>query len=99
VVGGQIINGWLPGIPVWVIALGLLVIMTALNMLSVESFGEAEYWFAGIKIVAIVVFLAIALAYVFGAVPESTASFGNLTKHGGFFPHGVATLFTGVVVV
>lgn len=99
VVGGQIINGWLPGIPVWVIALGLLVIMTALNMLSVESFGEAEYWFAGIKIVAIVVFLAIALAYVFGAVPESTASFGNLTAHGGFFPHGVATLFTGVVVV
>lgn len=99
VVGGQIINGWLPGIPVWVIALGLLMMMTALNMLSVESFGEAEYWFAGIKIVAIVVFLGIALAYVLGAIPNSAASFDNLTAHGGFFPHGVATLFTGVVVV
>lgn len=99
VVGGQIINGWLPGIPVWAIALGLLVVMTALNMLSVESFGEAEYWFAGIKILAITVFLGIALAYVLGAVPGSTASFSNLTAHGGFFPHGVGTLFTAVVVV
>lgn len=45
------------------------------------------------------VFLGIAPAYVFGAAPDSTASFGNLTAHGGFFPHGIATLFTGVVVV
>lgn len=99
VVGGQIVNGWLPGIPVWVIALGLLLIMTLLNLMSVESFGEAEYWFAGVKIFAIGAFLIIAGAYVLGIWPDSMASFGNLTAHGGFFPHGVATLFTGVVVV
>ena len=55
VVGGQIINGWLPDIPVWVIALGLMVSMTLLNLMSVHSFGEAEYWFAGVKVAAIVV--------------------------------------------
>lgn len=99
VVGGQIINVWLPDIPVWVIALGLMIIMTALNLLSVSSFGEAEYWFAGIKIVAIIVFLIVAGLYVFGIWQGSSASFDNLTQHGGFFPNGIGTLFTGVVVV
>lgn len=99
VVGGQIINSWLPDIPVWVIALGLMVSMTLLNMMSVHSFGEAEYWFAGIKVVAIVVFLVVVGAYVFNLWPGSNASFSNLTEHGGFLPHGVTSLFTGVVVV
>jgi GABA permease len=99
VVGGQIINGWLPGIPVWAIALGLLLVMTLLNLMSVESFGEAEYWFAGVKIFAIVAFLAVTGCYVLGFWPNSTASLSHLTAHGGFFPHGVSTLFTSVVVV
>ncbi|HEN8712467.1 MULTISPECIES: amino acid permease [Pseudomonas] len=99
VVGGQIINGWFPDIPVWVIALGLMISMTLLNMMSVHSFGEAEYWFAGVKVAAIVVFLLVAGAYVFHLWPNSTASFDNLTQHGGFLPHGVGALFTGVVVV
>ncbi|HDY5488983.1 TPA: amino acid permease, partial [Pseudomonas aeruginosa] len=59
VVGGQIINGWFPDLPVWAIALGLMVIMTLLNLMSVHSFGEAEYWFAGIKVAAIIVFLIV----------------------------------------
>ena len=99
VVGGQIINGWLPGIPVWAIALGLLLLMTLLNLMSVESFGEAEYWFAGVKIFAIVAFLVVTGSYVFGFWSNSTASLSHLTAHGGFFPHGVSTLFTSVVVV
>ncbi|MHA6195936.1 amino acid permease [Pseudomonas wadenswilerensis] len=99
VVGGQIINAWLPDIPVWVIALGLMIGMTLLNLLSVHSFGEAEYWFAGVKVAAIVVFLVVAGLYAFGLWPESKASFANLTAHGGFLPHGIGSLFTGVVVV
>lgn len=99
VVGGQIINAWLPTIPVWVIALGLMITMTLLNLMSVHSFGEAEYWFAGIKVAAIIVFLLLVGAYVFKLWPGSAADFGNLTRHGGFLPHGVGSLFTGVVVV
>lgn len=99
VVGGQIINLWLPDIPVWLIALGLLVSMTLLNFMSVHSFGEAEYWFAGIKVGAIVIFLVVVGAYVFHLWPGSSASFSNLTDHGGFLPNGVSSLFTGVVVV
>ncbi|WP_458148362.1 amino acid permease [Bradyrhizobium sp. UFLA05-109] len=99
VVGGQTINGWFPEAPVWAIALALMVVMTVVNLLSVGSFGEAEYWFAGIKVTAIAVFLVIAGLYVSGYWPDSKASFDNLTSHGGFFPKGMATLFSGVVVV
>lgn len=99
VVGGQIINSWFPDMPVWLIALLLMVGMTGLNLMSVHSFGEAEYWFAGIKVAAIIVFLILAGAYVLQLWPGSTASFGNLTEHGGFLPFGITSLFTGVVVV
>ncbi|MCQ9422972.1 amino acid permease [Pseudomonas sp. LJDD11] len=99
VVGGQIINEWLPGFPVWAIALGLMVIMTLLNLMSVHSFGEAEYWFAGVKVAAIVAFLVVTGAYISGGWPDSQASFNHLTDHGGLFPNGIASLFSGVVVV
>ncbi|CBJ40268.1 gamma-aminobutyrate transporter (GABA permease) (plasmid) [Ralstonia solanacearum CMR15] len=99
VVGGQIINGWLPHIPVWMISLGLMVLMTSLNLLSVNAFGEAEYWFAGVKVAAIVAFLVVAGAYVFKLWPGSTADFANLTQHGGLLPHGTLALFSGVVSV
>ncbi|MER6978830.1 amino acid permease [Streptomyces carpinensis] len=99
VVGGQMINKWLPGLPVWLIALGLLVIMTAINLMSVGSFGEAEYWFAGIKVAAIIVFILLAGLFVLGLWPGAELSFANLTEHGGFFPNGLAPVLSGVVVV
>jgi GABA permease len=99
VVGGQIINGWLPILPVWAVAAALLVIMTMVNLLSVGAFGEAEYWFAGIKVAAIIVFVAVAGGYALGLWPNSVASFSNLTVHGGLFPHGIASILSGVVVV
>ena len=99
VVGGQIINGWLPSIPAWAISLALMLIMTGVNLLSVGSFGETEYWFAGIKIVAIIAFIIVTGLYVLHAFPDSTASFGNLTAHGGFLPNGWTMLFSGIVVV
>ncbi|GAB2687116.1 hypothetical protein [Nocardia thraciensis] len=47
----------------------MLMIMTAVNLLSVRSFGEAEYWFAGIKVAAVVVFITIAAIFVAGLWP------------------------------
>ncbi|ROZ86293.1 amino acid permease [Gordonia sp. OPL2] len=99
VVGGQIINKWIPALPVWAIALGLMVIMTLINLMSVGAFGEAEYWFAGIKVVAIVAFISISLLFVLGLWPGADIDFSNLTAHDGLFPNGISTLFVGVVVV
>jgi GABA permease len=69
------------------------------NLMSVGAFGEAEYWFASIKVVAIVAFIAVSALFVFGLWPGAALNFSNLTAHGGLLPHGVATLFVGVVVV
>ncbi|QZH62360.1 amino acid permease [Mycolicibacterium farcinogenes] len=99
VAGGQIIHDWLPAIPVWVIALALMVTMTMVNLLSVGAFGEAEYWFASVKVVAIVAFIAVAALFAFGLWPGADMDFSNLSAHGGLLPNGLATLFVGVVVV
>ena len=65
--------------------------MTATNLFSVTSFGEFEYWFAGIKVVAIIGFLVLGSLFVFG-IGRQGADFSNLTAHGGFLPNGFGRL-------
>src|SRR5882757_10194286 len=62
VAGAGLVRMWLPNEPSWVISLGLLLSLTLTNLFSVRSWGEVEYWFASIKVVAIVVFLCIGAA-------------------------------------
>ena len=59
VAGAKVITYWLPGLPLWLLSLVLMLLMTATNLFSVKSFGEFEFWFAGIKVGAIVLFLVI----------------------------------------
>ena len=73
--------------------------MTATNLFSVSSFGEFEYWFAGIKVAAIITFLVIGSAYVLGLWPDKSLDFSNLTAHGGFFPMGFGAITIGIVTV
>ena len=80
-------------------SLVLLLLMTATNLYSVNSYGEFEYWFAGIKVAAIVVFLILGTLFVLGLWPGHSLDFSNLYAHGGFFPNGVGAIFSGIVVV
>src|SRR4051794_21008460 len=89
IAGAKIIQYWIPGVPLWLVSLILLTAMTLTNLFSVSSFGEFEFWFAGIKVAAIVVFLLIGTAYVFGLWPNKSMDFSNLTAHGGFLPFGI----------
>src|SRR6201988_4614494 len=98
IAGAKIIQYWID-IPIWLSALVLLVLMTATNLFSVSSFGEFEFWFAGIKVAAIVVFLGLGSLFVLGAWPRHGIDFSNLTAYGGFFPHGVGAIFGAVSVV
>jgi GABA permease len=98
IAGATIIQLWID-LPLWVIALVLMITMTATNLLSVSSFGEFEFWFAGIKVAAIVVFIVMAGLFVFGAWPGKEADLSNLWAHGGFMPNGVGSIFSSVVVV
>lgn len=98
VAGGRVITYWFHA-PLWLLSLILMVTMTATNLFSVSSFGEFEFWFAGIKVATIMVFLAVGSLFVVGLWPRRGAGFANLVSHGGFFPHGVATVFGAVAVV
>jgi GABA permease len=99
VAGAGILQRWLPDIPLWAMALILMVLMTATNLFSVTSYGEFEYWFAGVKVATIVVFIALGTLFVLGLWPGRDLDFSNLTEHGGFFPNGVGALFSGIVIV
>ncbi len=98
VAGGKVLNYWFHA-PLWLLSLCLMVLMTATNLFSVTSFGEFEFWFAGIKVATIVIFLAVGGLFVLGLLPGRHADFSNLTAHGGFFPKGVAAVFAAIVVV
>lgn len=98
VAGAKILDRWLD-IPLWLLSFVLLAVMTLINLVSVRSFGEFEYWFASIKVATIVVFLGAGAAWVLGLWPGREMDFSNLTAHGGFMPNGIATVFTGIVVV
>ncbi|WP_028813433.1 amino acid permease [Streptomyces flavidovirens] len=100
--GAKILEGWIPAVPQWGWALIVMVVLTATNLVSVSSYGEFEFWFAGIKVVAIGGFVVIGLLAVFGVLPGSDnpgAGFAHLTDSGGFFPNGPGAILTGVLMV
>lgn len=99
VAGAGILQKWMPDVPLWAASLGLILLMTATNLYSVRSFGEFEYWFSSIKVAAIVAFLLMGTAYVFGLWPNKPMDFSHLHPAQGFFPHGVSAIFTGIAVV
>jgi GABA permease len=98
IAGGAVLSYWIKA-PLWLLALILMAGMTATNLFSVATFGEFEFWFAGIKVAAIVIFLGLGSLFVLGTWPRHGIDFSNLTAYGGFFPHGVGAIFGAVPVV
>jgi amino acid transporter, AAT family len=83
---------WFPNVPQWVWVASVSIGLVAINTLQVSNFGEFEYWFALIKVVAILAFIAVGAALILGIGTKHAIGLSNLTIHGGFLPHG----WTGV---
>jgi GABA permease len=98
IAGANILHHWLP-LPPLVLGLGLMAIMTAVNLMSARSYGEFEFWFSSIKVAAIIVFILLSAAFAFGFTSPSGATFANLTSHGGFMPQGGVAVLAGAVTV
>jgi L-asparagine transporter-like permease len=98
IAGAKILQSWLPFSPLQ-IGIGLMSVMTAVNLMSARSYAEFEFWFASIKVAAILVFIAIAASYAFGWTSPHGATFGNLVEHGGFTPHGWIAVLAAVPTV
>ncbi|MGB3483816.1 MAG: amino acid permease [Mycobacterium sp.] len=98
IAGAKIVQYWID-VPLWLSALVFMVLMTATNLFSVASYGEFEFWFAGIKVAAIIAFIGLGTAFVFGLWPDKSADFSNLTANGGFMPLGFGVITVGIVTV
>lgn len=98
VAGAEIIRFWVD-LPLWLVSLVLMVLMTATNLVSVKSYGEFEYWFAGIKVAAIIAFLVLGTLFVVGLWPDKDFDVSLITSQGGFLPLGVGAIFSSIVVV
>ena len=98
IAGAGIIAQWLP-LPSWLIGLGLLVILTGVNLMSARSYGEFEFWFSSIKVAAIIAFILVTGSYAFGLMPGHGMDFSGLAAHGGFAPHGALSVLAGVATV
>jgi GABA permease len=99
VAGAGIIRLWVPGVPLWLLAMVLTVLLTLTNLYSVKSYGEFEFWFASIKVVAIIGFIFLGVLYVLGLWPSETPGFSNLYDQGGFAPNGLLAMFSGIATV
>ncbi|NNH68640.1 amino acid permease [Nocardia uniformis] len=83
-------------VPQWVLALIALALVVALNVVSVRLFGEMEFWFALIKVGAIVIFMLVAIGFIVTGTPVggNVPGISTITDNGGLFPQGLAPMFT-----
>jgi aromatic amino acid permease len=96
----SIVHGWVPAMPVWAWVLVFMVVFTGVNLGQVKSFGEFEFWFAALKVAAIVGFLVLGGLAIFGLLPDTEAvGLANLTGHGGFLPEGWGGVAAGLLSV
>lgn len=108
---GLYIQYWFPSIAQWVPSLIVLVILLIMNLTTVKSFGEMEFWFALIKVIAIMALIIIGTFMIIKgfSTDAGASSFANLWNHGGLFPNGasgfilsfqmVVFAFTGIELV
>ena len=98
IAGAQLLQLWI-ALPAWLLGVGLMAVMTGVNLMSARSYGEFEFWFALIKVSAIVAFLVTAAAWTFGLTSSGAPTWSNLVSGGGFAPRGVVAVLAGVTSV
>ncbi|BDU18434.1 amino acid permease [Lysobacter auxotrophicus] len=97
--GGLLATIW-PQIPVPLSSLAFMLFFTAINLMGVRNFGEFEFWFAIMKVAAILIFIAIGAALLLGLLPGvPSPGLSNLTANGGFAPKGWAGIGAALLVV
>jgi L-asparagine transporter-like permease len=85
---GIYVSFWFPNVPQWIWIVSFSAALVALNSMKVNRLGEFEYWFAMIKVTAILAFIVVGLCLIFGNGSHGATGWANLTQHGGFLPAG-----------
>lgn len=97
---GSFLQFWFSSIPLWLLSLICAILIIGINLFQVKYYGELEFWFAGIKIIALIAFIILGFLLLFGIIPSNIHDpLANYTAHGGFFPHGLGGTFSAFLVV
>jgi aromatic amino acid transport protein AroP len=96
---GKYVQYWWPEIPAWASAAVFFVMINVINLANVKVFGEAEFWFAIIKVVAILGMIALGSYLLVSGHGGPQSSVSNLWEHGGFFPNGVSGLVMALAFI
>lgn len=99
---GQLMERWFPDVPVWIWSGIFAVVLFSLNALSARAFAEAEFWFSSIKILAILLFIVLGGAALFGFIDlkggQEAPFLSNFTAHG-LLPNGFSALIITMIAV
>jgi amino acid transporter, AAT family len=98
VAAGLYMGLWFPDVPVWMWALGFCAVLLYVNSRSVGNFGTLESWLALIKVTAIVFFIILGVAHIFGGGHVASAVHNLTGLPGGFLPKGLPGVWTAVIV-
>jgi GABA permease len=99
IAGADILHAWFPAVPSWAFAFLIMCVLSGSNLVSVKNFGEFEYWFALVKVIAIVAFIIVCSLAVMGFWPLAPVSgVSQLWANGGFMPNGFGTVLGGVLI-
>ena len=96
---GKYIQFWWPEIPTWASAAVFFVLINAINLTNVKVFGEMEFWFAIIKVVAVVAMILFGGWLLFSDTAGPQATVRNLWEQGGFLPHGMTGLVMMMAII
>jgi arginine/ornithine permease len=101
IAAGLLMKRWFPDVPIWIWCVLFIVLLFSINALSTKTFAETEYWFAGIKVLAVILFIGIGLCAMFGLITmdgTSTPYFSNIVGDG-LFPTGLTGVFIVMMTV
>lgn len=92
---------WFPDVPHWIWVLSVVLVIGAINLLSVKAFGELEFWFSFFKVSTIIAMIVAGFVIIFWGIGQSRAPTGidNLWRHGGFFAHGITGMLLSLQMV
>ncbi|GME37212.1 aromatic amino acid transporter AroP [Pantoea agglomerans] len=96
---GKYIQFWWPDFPTWASAAIFFVMINAINLTNVKVFGEMEFWFAIIKVVAVIGMILFGGWLLFSGHAGPQATVRNLWEQGGFFPHGIGGLVAVMAII
>ncbi|WP_165664836.1 amino acid permease [Metapseudomonas otitidis] len=96
---GKYIQFWWPDVPTWATAAAFFVLINLINLANVRVFGETEFWFALVKVVAIIGMIILGLYLLVSGTGGEQAAVSNLWSHGGFFPNGLEGLVMVLAII